>query len=208
MYSDDFSKISQLVIDYDFNNKNIEDLCGCPINFSEIDNIFADLNAGMNSFDFVILNNYIKEKGIKKVTELGCGSTSQFLDMSGVERKSFALIQAGGTIPLEYEKCDIFKNSEAIFESAKDSDLILIDSLHSYDMSSFYFEHILKKCKKPVYMHDVFDKGKNCYSEQTFWEKHIAGKSYNLIICSNAYPAQRTDEIYPQVCAIWEPIFD
>lgn len=208
MYSDDFSKISQLVVDYDFNNKNIEDLCGSPINFSEIDNVFADLNAGMNSFDFVILNNYIKEKGIKKVTELGCGSTSQFLDMIGVQRKTFALTQAAGSRPIEYIQCDIFKNSQAILESAEDSDMILIDSLHSYEMSSFYYEKILSICKKPVFMHDIFDKNKNCYSEQTFWEEHIAGKSYNLIISSNAYPPQRTDEIYPQVCAIWEPIFD
>jgi hypothetical protein len=206
MYFDDFSKVSAIKVDYDYNSKNIEELCGAPINFSEIDNIIHDLNPGMNSFDFVILNNYIKSSNIKTVTELGCGSTSRFLDFCGIKRTTFALIEVGGDDSLDYNKCDIFEKADEILASAKESDMILIDSLHSDVMADFYYKNILKHVMKPVFIHDFYDKRKNCYSEQTFWEDNILNKFYNLYILANAYPVQRDNELYPQCSAILKPV--
>jgi hypothetical protein len=206
MYSDDFSRISILNIDYDYNTQNLENLCGSPIDFSEIDKALPDLNAGMNSLDFVILNNYIKSSNIKTITELGCGSTSRFLNLKDINRTTFALIEVGGDDTIDYIKCDIFEKANEILESAKESDLILIDSLHNDTMAKFYFNNVLKQTMKPVFIHDFFDRGKQCYSEQSFWEENIINKFYNLYISANAYPVQRDNELYAQCSAILLPI--
>ena len=59
---------------------------------------------------------------------------------------------------------------------------------------------------KPVFIHDFFDRGKQCYSEQSFWEENIINKFYNLYISANAYPVQRDNELYEQCSAILLPI--
>jgi|GEM_PF-5651466 len=203
-YNDEFGEISELYFDFEENENNIKKLLNNAFSFDEIQEYLPE-NLGMNKLDFLFLYKFIKSYNIKNVLELGCGSTSQFLDNLNIQRTTFALEQLGGDIPLEFIKCDIYDIKIDLMLAAKNSDMFLIDSLHTREMAEFYHENLLKHFKLPVFIHDFTRQGTECYSEQKYWEDFLLNKTYKMLILSDLHPSD-IQEGLRQSCAIILPV--
>lgn len=214
MFGDQFGPVANYDVDINMMNKNLSYLAdGKELNLSYYEKLFNDLDCktGVNLIDFFILHKYIEKNNIKKVTELGYGSTSIFLDSIGIKRETFAVDRAGvnANNEVEFVKCNIYKSADMINESCKTSDLILIDSQHAYTMAEFYHNNILINHNLPIFMHDFMAPGRQTYSEQIYWINHLINKEYTLYISSDClYHGQlfETSGIIPPVSAIFEPI--
>ena len=214
MFDDQFGDVANFNVDMHSMRENLLFLTeGKEFDFTFYENLFNKLDcyAGLNLIDFYILHKYIQKRNIKKVTELGCGSTSVFLDSISIKRESFEIDQALTSTKntVNFNKCNIYESADKINESCKDSDLILIDSQHSRSMASFYYKNILMNNHLPVFLHDFMAPGKQTYSEQIFWVRYLLNKKYKLFIATDClFP----DQIYkisrdvPPVSAIFEPI--
>lgn len=159
----------------------------------------------VHPFDLAILKAYIVKNDVKLVTELGCGSTSRFLDrICKVPRVTFALEDMLGS-GISFNKCDIFESYDVILDSCKQSDLFLIDAIHSAGMAEFYLE-ILKETKIPVYIHDWYLPDEQTWPEQNYWIEHILGKYYEPIVIARAFGICPKDSFVnggiPPCCAI------
>jgi hypothetical protein len=214
MFDDDFSHIAEYKVSYMTMKANIHKIVdGKEINLSFVESVFNNLDckAGVNLIDLFLLQKYIEKNNIKKVTELGCGSTSIFLDKLSIARETFAVDQAliTNTNQVEFTKCNIYHSADIINESCKTSDLILIDSQHSYSMAEFYHKNILINHKLPVFLHDFMAPGRKTYSEQTYWSKHLIDKLYKIYLVSDCFfhgQLYKVSDIIPPVSAIFEPI--
>ena len=119
-HQDDYGYLANYEVDL---NKQINNFETLTQNFSyweyaKFTNEYMDIltqvgRLGMNLIDFYLLGQYIKNNNIKKITELGCGSTSAFLDKLGIYRESFSLFQAGGFETLNFVKCDIYEDRKS-----------------------------------------------------------------------------------------------
>lgn len=170
-----------------------------PYDLAKIEENFELINSGyfvedwfhsmpyllVHPFDLAILKGYIDYKKVQKVTELGCGSTSRFLDrICKVQRETFALEDMlGGGIP--FNKCDIYESTEVILDSCKTSDLLIVDALHCEAMAECYLD-ILKETKIPVFIHDWYLPDEETWPEQNYWLKHILHDAYNEFIIARA----------------------
>lgn len=201
--ADEYGPVSNTEID---NGEIINNIFELVTDLKELKRKIKDMNLGMNSFDFLLLLYYIKKNNIKKVTELGCGSTSQFLDELNIKRTSFAMSREGGNKDLDFVYCDIFEKKEEICEDLLTSDLLIIDSLHTYSMAEFYDKNIISLIKKPIFIHDFFIKGNTTFTEQKYWEDHILNKTYKLKILSNVFSSLNNEERFRPCAAIIEPI--
>jgi hypothetical protein len=217
IYHDDFGHLANYEVDL---NKQINNFETLAQNFSyweyaKFTNEYLDIltqvgRLGMNLIDFYLLGQYIKNNNVKKITELGCGSTSAFLDKLGIYRESFSLFQAGGFENLNFVKCDIYESADIINKSCENADLLLIDSQHSNQMAEFYHKNILSRHKLPIFIHDFMDNGQPTYSEQIYWIENLLDKEYKIFAATNSlYPEKPTfllSGIFMPCAAVLEPI--
>jgi hypothetical protein len=132
-------------------------------------------NLLVHPFDLELLKNACTHFNVSKVVELGCGSTSRFLDrICKVERVTFANIDmTGGEFStFKFINCDIFESYDLILEHCKTSQLFLIDAIHTAGMAEFYHP-ILKETKIPVFIHDWYLPNEETWPEQNYWIEQI-----------------------------------
>lgn len=128
----------------------------------------------VHPFDLAILKAYCDYHQVKKVTELGCGSTSRFLDrVCKVKRTTFAKEDMVG-YNFDFIECDIFESYDLILQSCKESQLFLIDAIHTAGMAEFY-QPILE-LGIPVFIHDWYLPGEETWPEQNYWIENISYK--------------------------------
>lgn len=168
--------VDSSLIEYNFNSIKTDEF-----DPSKIKHDYEMLDYGINPFDLWVLKNFVMNRNIKSVTELGCGSTTHFLNKLGLKVTSFALSNPSKH-QIVYNQCDILVNADKILESCDKSDLLLIDSWHHKDMAKFYHQNILKHINLPIFMHDWNKRGVVGYSEQVYWIEHILDKDYKLFI--------------------------
>jgi hypothetical protein len=173
---------------------------------------------GVNPFDLFQLETFLKENEIKNVLELGSGTTSKFLDVLGIKRKSFAL-ESIYFSDLEFEKIDLYESYNLVqdFLNQNNVDFIFIDCEHSIAMADLIYNNILKYVdfRTPIFIHDWFDFGKLTYSEQVFYYDNLFNH-YDLHIMSDL-PSKYVDKLnnlgttidskchVPRCCAILTP---
>jgi hypothetical protein len=196
MLQDDFGFIVNYSPDYENIKKNFQSITHDTFDVSKIKALMAQCSFGINPFDMWTLKNYVANRNIKVVTELGCGSTTYFLRLLDVECRSFALEDAIHS-NVGFFKCDIFQSADKILESCATSDMLLIDSLHHYEMAKFYHNNILSKINLPVFMHDWFDDGDRAYSEQKYWLENILNKDYELFLMTRIYDKCPIEKHWP-----------
>lgn len=134
----------------------------------------------VNPFDLHVLKCFCEANNIKRVTELGCGSTSKLMDSMGIQRLSFAKHDASFQ-DISFKECDIYESFDEILAECKQSDLFIIDSIHNTQMAHFYVD-ILKQIDIPVFFHDWFLPGEDTFSEQNYWIENILEKLYKIDI--------------------------
>lgn len=123
-----------------------------------------DLYLGINAFDLYILKMFIEKYNIKKILELGCGSSSLFLDQLQVERETYSL--SSQEYDIKYIQCNILNEWERIEAAAKTADLIFIDAEHSKTFATEYYKRLLLQTNAAIFIHDWFLPGETTYSEQ------------------------------------------
>jgi hypothetical protein len=143
---------------------------------------------GICNVDMYLIIQWAKSMGVKKITEFGYGISSSLLDEAGFDRTSFSLDVSGGGKKHGVDKgkfvqCDLFDEafSDQILESCKQSDLILVDCLHTWKMAKCYCENFLVPAKKPVAIHDMTGPHrKNIFKEQDYLDQHVIGKTFDV----------------------------
>ena len=164
--------------------------------FNKIINVIDNFNLtryeelvhlGVNPFDLFLLETFLRENNIKKVLELGSGTTTKLLDVLGIERKTFAL-ECMNFTDLKFDKIDLYESYEVVQKYIDNNkiDFILIDCEHSRSMGELIYNHILKytNFKVPIFIHDWFDFEKETYQEQVFYYNHLF-EYYDLDVMSD-----------------------
>jgi len=172
-------------VDEEFNYQKLIELVGTkPYNPNA-------KGASLCPFDVFIFKAYLKRYNIKKATEFGAGVTTDIMRSMGIDVTAFSIDVSGagkrrGLGKLEFVKCGLrdpnFK--QQILDSCMDSDLILIDCLHSYDMSEYYSENFLSPSLTSVFMHDMYNPTKNCKTtgEQKYMNENVIGAYYDVYL--------------------------
>ena len=200
---------------YDIINKRIKDF-----NLKLYEDLYSlgSGNIGMNALDLFCLKFFFEENNIQNVLELGCGTTSKFLDILKIQRKTFALdcIYFEG---VEYEKLNLFEEYQTIQKYVENNivEFILVDCLHNEKMAELIFDKILKlsNFNTPIFIHDWFDFNKETYTEQVYYYNNLF-KFYDLYLMTDLpkefidklqYDKNSVDEIchVPRCCAILTP---
>ncbi len=144
-------------------------------------------NLGLNQFDLFMFETFIEEKKIKSILELGSGTTSKFLDILNIKRKSFAL-ESIYHDDVVFDKINLYESYEVVQKYMKENkiDMILIDCEHSKSMAQLIYDKILKTSNfnLPIFIHDWFDFGKQTYTEQIFYYNTLFDH-YNLYLMSD-----------------------
>ena len=120
---------------------------------------------GINWIDLFFLDKYLKFNNITKILEIGCGTSTVFLENSNYEIETIALdyttLMRHGSLNLhavlknrniKFSKLDfcLDSNLDKVYELLKDKEFVLIDGDHSYAFAKRYFDVILSKFKLPV----------------------------------------------------------
>jgi hypothetical protein len=180
-YTDNFGVKQSFEIDLDKLKKNFIEIKHEEYDLDWMKSFLGKTPFGINPFDLYVLKQYIENKGIKRVCELVCGSSSYFMDKLGVYRESFSyedMAQCG----VKFVECDIFESADMILNSCKNSDLLFIDSQHDLKMAEFYSKYILEYTNLPIFIHDWFLPTELKYPEQKFWLENLLYKKYDLFI--------------------------
>ena len=154
-------------------------------------------HAGVIEFDLYILGEYIEFFGIKKVIELGCGTSTKFLrTFEDIEVHTYAIDcdnQDPG--PIEHDNhtltfLDISENNiSTIVEAAKDADLIVIDADHEQKFVELYYKKLLCEVKKPAFIHDFFIT-KNVWSEELYLKEVLVEENeFSIFITTDLPPS-------------------
>jgi hypothetical protein len=180
-YSDDFGVTRYFEIDMDKLKDNFMEINHEEYDLDSIKSFLDTTLFGINPFDLYVLKQYIVNKGIKRVCELGCGSSSYFMDKLGVHRESFAYEDVS-RCGVKFVECDIYESADMILDSCKKSDLLFIDSQHNTKTAEFYSKHILKYTNLPVFIHDWYLPDELKYPEQEYWIENLLYKTYDLFV--------------------------
>jgi len=184
-------------IDQDKLQKNLASLIVDDFNLKDImiksDNI-NHARVGMAYFDLFVLGEFIKKNSVKKVTEIGCGTSTRFMINSGLDLDTFAIADAGesdGGQKVPYHSCDALEAKEQIIESLNESDMLFVDGKHSYNFAKYVYEELLESLKKDILVvtHDFLNNhmltGQNVYGEMIFLvDKLKKDKRYELYTCT------------------------
>lgn len=157
-----YERLNRLVSNYDL--KHMKKIVG--------------LDFGINPFDLFVLESFIENNKIKKVLELGAGTSSQMLDNIGVVRNSFALESI--FYDLKFKKIDIFKDYRIIekFIRSNQVDMLVIDCEHSARMAKLIDRRFLRllNYSKPIFIHDWYDFGRTTFAEQVYYFNNLLDK--------------------------------
>lgn len=142
---------------------------------------------GVNPFDLFMLKTFIEKNKITHILELGSGTTSKFLDILGVKRKSFAL-ECIYHNDINFEQINVFDSYKVVqsYLVENDVDMILIDCEHSERMAKLISEKFFKEInyKLPFFVHDWFDLEKVTYTEQIYYYNNLFGH-YDLYLMTD-----------------------
>ena len=197
-YYDEYGAHLKYTVDYNELKYNFDSIKQIEYDSNIIKKYLNGFMPGMSYFDFWTLFNFIKNRKIKTVTELGCGSTTHFLQNIGLICNSFSLAAEDSVKnKVPHIECDIFESAKIILDSCYTSDLLLIDSLHTAAMAQFYHNNILTKINLPIFIHDWFDNGELGYTEQEYWIENILDKDYKLFLMTRIFDKVDIDTYRP-----------
>lgn len=158
------------------------------------------------SFDLFFLTQLAKHVGAKKITELGCGATTAELCKKGYEVTAFSMDISPAAkkenIEVDFVKCNVLNKEflPQIIESVKESQLLVIDCLHTAEMARYYSQNILPHANCLVWIHDYWHvkDGYTPYGEQRFLDRNVVGKSHDIWAFTDM-PMKHVKEISEQI---------
>jgi len=164
---------------------------------------------GMCEFDLYILGQYIKQKKIKKIIELGCGTSTVFLkSLDNIEvftycQDTLERVPRSSSPPVKnHHLIRMFineSNIEEIYKNCIDADLILIDCDHSKQFTELYYHKLLKRIKIPVFIHDFFTSG-NIWPEEKYLKNVLQSeKIFKIFIATNDIKDPKKIEIVNEI---------
>lgn len=143
------------------------------------------------SFDLFFLTQLAKFWCIedKKITEFGCGATTEELCRLGFDVECFSLDVSEPVkrmkIEPKFNKCNIMDPGwlDVIQDSVKNCELLVIDALHSWEFARYYSENFLPLTKGLVWIHDYFshESQRTPLSEQDYLDKFVVGKTHDVL---------------------------
>ena len=161
------------------------------------------MRPGLCGIDTLVLINWLKLIGAKKVVEFGCGTTSIRMKNAGINVKSFSIGYPvhGPQSGIEFIKCDLLTmDKDTILSSINSADAIVIDCLHEFDFAKYYHENFLTKTDRPVWIHDVYNYetwGEYKYGEAEYLYKHVFNKTHEIFTMTDIpLEKQKLKEIF------------
>ena len=143
--------------------------------------------------DSLILRCFIKHFNIKNVVELGCGASSTIMCEEGCKVTSFTIGDMG---PVDRENHTLLLRDgraqttmDEMVSMLPNTDMIFIDTPHSYEFSINYVEKLLKFAKdKFVVIHDCYNFDRPLISgENHVVNNFVVGKTHQLYIQSDSF---------------------
>jgi len=139
------------------------------------------------SFDLFFLRKLAEHQKATRVTEFGCGATTMELTKAGFGVKSFSLdismAAQKAEIKVDFVKCNVMDKSflDQIIESVKQSQLLVIDCLHSEEMAKYYSTFVFPHADCLIWIHDYWnDKKYIPYGEQRYLDRNVIGKTHDI----------------------------
>jgi len=139
------------------------------------------------SFDLFFLTKLAEDLVPKRITELGCGATTMELCKAGHKVTSFSLdiseAAKKADIEVDFVQCNVMDRSylDQIIESVKQSELLLIDCLHTKEMAQYYSKNILPHANCLVWIHDYWNaSGYVPYGEQRYLDREVINKTHRI----------------------------
>jgi len=138
-------------------------------------------------FDLFFLAQLARHQGAQNITELGCGATTVELSRLGYNLTTFSLEVSKAArkaeIRASFIKCNVMDRGflSQIIDSVKQSQLLVIDCLHTKEMARYYSENILPHADCLVWIHDYwYTTGYIPYGEQRYLDRNVIGKSHKV----------------------------
>lgn len=139
------------------------------------------------SFDLFFLSQLAAHQDAFNITELGCGATTMELCRLGYDVTTFSLDISEAVkktaIDINFVKCNVMdrKFLDRIINSVKNSELLVIDCLHTAKMAEYYSKNILPHAQGFVWIHDYWNStGYIPYGEQRYLDTHVIGVTHRI----------------------------
>lgn len=141
-----------------------------------------------------------------KITELGCGVTTVELCRLGFDVECFSVDISGpakdaGFNP-KFNKCDVMDPEwlDRIQKSVSESQLLVIDALHTEEFAKYYAENIFPYAQGPIWIHDYWNTSRSPipYGEQRYLDKHVIGNTHDIWTMTDL-PLEELKEVSEEV---------